>query len=68
MQQIAMAVVVAREGGTLEVPIHEFEQIVERYGGKGNVSMITEQIDEGGSKRIRATLVNKKPGQGELMA
>jgi hypothetical protein len=67
MQAIALTVLTARAGGVIEIPTPEFEEVVERYGGKGNATLFAERLEGGGPDRIRITLVNKKPAQGDLM-
>lgn len=67
LNAIALTVLVGRAGGVLELPVDEFEKIVERYGGKGNATLFAEYLDgPGPQKRVRVTLVNKQPKQGDL--
>jgi hypothetical protein len=66
MNAIALTVLVGRAGGIIEIPIDEFQEIVERYGGKGHATMFAERLEGGGPTRIRVTLVNKVPKQGDL--
>lgn len=63
---IALTALAARAGGIIEIPLEEFEAAVERWGGKGNATMFVEMLEGGGPKRVRVSLVNKKPQQGDL--
>lgn len=69
MNGILLTVLVGRAGGSITVDAGEYLEIVERYGGKANVKLTFEKITEPDKPdSFRATLVNKKPSQGELPA
>jgi hypothetical protein len=69
MQGIMLAVLVGRAGGSITVAADEYLEIVERYGGKANVKLSFVKISAPGKPdAFRATLVNVKSSQGELMS
>jgi hypothetical protein len=68
MANMALTVLTARAGGAIEIPVDEYQEIVERYGGKARATAIVEMLEGGGPKRVRVTLVSREAKQGDLMA
>jgi hypothetical protein len=60
-------VLLDRAGGSITVTQREFDALVARYGGATNLTIVMERMDEP-EPGFRVTLVNKKPGQGDLPA
>lgn len=61
----ALPVLIAREGGSVTITEREFNEVAARYGGATNMTIVMERV-EGPEPGFRVTLVNKKPGQGDL--
>lgn len=60
---IALTTLAARAGGIIEIPVSEFDEAVERYGGKGNATMFVEMLEGRGPEASP-----RQPGQQEASA
>lgn len=62
---LALPVLLDRAGGSITVTQREFDELAARYGGATNLTIVMERMT-GPQPGFRVTLVNKKPGQGDL--
>lgn len=62
-------VLLDRAGGSVQFTEAVYEAIVERHGGRAMMTIHVEKLQLGdGQEAVRATLVRKRPRQGELPA
>lgn len=68
MQTIGLAVLLARAGGSVTFDVAEHTALLERYGGRTNMTIHMEILKGPGEKRsLRFTLARKAPGNAELV-
>jgi len=69
MKTTGLVVLLARAGGASSYTEAEYDEVLERYGGKTNMAVHVEVVTSaGGPPEVQLTLVRRPPANADLVS